>query len=35
MTPAVETAMSLGIREAKSRGFVAFGEDGKITFVEK
>ena len=35
MTPAVETAMSLGIREAKSRGFIAFGEDGKVTFVEK
>jgi len=35
MTPAVETAVSLGIREAKTRGFIAFGEDGKITFVEK
>jgi hypothetical protein len=35
LTPAIETAMALGIREAKSRGFVAFGEDGKITYVEK
>lgn len=35
MTPAVETAMSLGIREAKSRGFIAFGEDGKVTYIEK
>ena len=35
MTPAVETAMSLGIREAKSRGLIAFGEDGKVTYVEK
>ena len=34
MTPALETALSLGIREAKTRGYIAFGEEGKITFVE-
>ena len=35
MTHAIETAVSLGIREAKSRGNVVFGEDGKITYTEK
>ncbi|MBQ9897824.1 MAG: DUF3320 domain-containing protein, partial [Ruminococcus sp.] len=33
LTPTVETAVSLGIRAAKSRGFIEFGEDGKITYV--
>ena len=31
MTPTIETAVSLGIREAKKRGAVEFSEDGKIS----
>ncbi len=31
----IETAVSLGIREAKNRGEVVFGEDGRITYTEK
>ena len=34
LTPAVETAVSLGIRAAKQRGKVAFDEEGKVTYVE-
>ena len=32
---AVETAVSLGIREAKIRGIVEFSEDGRITYTGK
>ena len=32
ITPAIETQVSLGIRESKSRGTLEFGEDGKITY---
>ena len=34
VTPSIETAVSLGIRAAKSRGFVKFTEDGRITYTE-
>lgn len=34
VTPTIETAVSLGIREAKKRGFVEFSEDGRISFTE-
>ncbi len=34
VTPAIETSVSLGIREAKKRGFVEFSDDGRITFTE-
>ena len=34
VTPTIETAVSLGIRAAKSRGFVKFTEDGRITYTE-
>ena len=33
LTPAVETAVSLGIRAAKQRGCIAFDEEGKVTYV--
>ncbi|MBQ9807327.1 MAG: DUF3320 domain-containing protein [Ruminococcus sp.] len=32
MTPALETALALGIRQAKARGYITFGEDGKVSF---
>ncbi len=32
VTPTIETAVSLGIREAKRRGFVEFSEDGRISY---
>ena len=35
VTPALETALALGIRQAKSKGYISFGEDGKISYVEK
>ena len=35
ITPTIETAVSLGIREAKKRGFVEFTEDGRINYTEK
>ena len=35
VTPALEVAVSLGIRAAKQRGRVAFAEDGKVTYVEE
>ncbi|MBQ8967458.1 DUF3320 domain-containing protein [Ruminococcus sp.] len=34
LTPAVETAVSLGIRAAKFKGRIAFGEDGKVSYIE-
>ena len=34
VTPTIETAVSLGIREAKKRGFVEFSEDGRISYTE-
>lgn len=34
VTPTVERAVSLGIREAKNRGFAAFSDDGKISYIE-
>ena len=35
ISPTIETAVSLGIKAAKSRGFVGFTEDGRITYIEK
>ncbi|MBQ8960910.1 MAG: DUF4011 domain-containing protein [Ruminococcus sp.] len=35
ISPTIETAVSLGIRTAKSRGFVEFSEDGRITYIDK
>ena len=32
VTPAIETAVSLGIRESKKRGFVEFSDDGRISY---
>lgn len=34
VSPTIETAVSLGIREAKNRGCVSFGDDGRITYTE-
>ncbi|MCQ2491148.1 MAG: DUF4011 domain-containing protein [Ruminococcus sp.] len=34
VTPTIEAAVSLGIREAKKRGFVEFSEDGRISYKE-
>lgn len=34
VTPALEVAVSLGIKAARQRGRVAFSEDGKVTYVE-
>ena len=34
VTPALETAVSLGMRNAKQRGKLAFSEDGKVSYVE-
>ena len=34
VTPAVENAVSLGIRSAKQRGKLTFAEDGKVSYVE-
>ena len=34
VTPTIETAVSLGIREAKKRGYVEFSEDGRISYTE-
>ena len=35
VTPALEVAVSLGIKAAKQRGRLAFAEDGKVTYVEE
>ncbi|WP_295154580.1 DUF3320 domain-containing protein [uncultured Ruminococcus sp.] len=34
VTPALETAVSLGMRNAKQRGKLAFSDDGKVSYVE-
>ena len=34
VTPAIETAVSLGMRAAKQRGRLTFEEDGKVAYVE-
>ncbi|MBR2282866.1 MAG: DUF3320 domain-containing protein [Ruminococcus sp.] len=34
VTDSVTSAVSLGIRAAKLRGWIAFGEDGKVTYTE-
>ena len=35
LTSTLELAVSLGIKSAKDAGFIAFGEDGKVTYVNE
>ena len=34
ITPALETSLALGIRQAKGKGYISFGDDGKVSYHE-
>lgn len=34
VTPALEASLALGIRQAKGKGYVSFGDDGKVSYNE-
>ena len=34
VTPSLETSLALGIRQAKGKGYVSFGDDGKVSYNE-
>ena len=35
VTPGIESAVSLGMKEAKRRGYLEFTEDGRVNYIEK